>query len=125
MAIRAHEGAPPAVALPDEAPQQLWDAPGASCHRRAGLHAEALLLEVREVVAHRPRVDQRRVARGQRVAEQRLRPTQVLVLGLRDGQPHVVLARGRGRHPAATRVLYVRLTLPGRGGIARHAVATV
>jgi hypothetical protein len=104
MTVCAHERAAAAVALPHLADRAPWGSAGHARLRaivpahvisgtsQSRLTPRTLLLEMRDVVLHGTRVDQRRVARRHRVAEQRLSLAQVVVLVLRDRQSHFVAA---------------------------------
>jgi hypothetical protein len=104
VTVRADERAVATVPLPDQADQWHRDPPPA-CRGRggAGLHAQPHLLEVRDEELHGLGVDERRVARRHRVAQERLRVAKVGVLFIRERKAGFVAARGRYKDSAAVR----------------------
>jgi hypothetical protein len=85
MPVGPDERAAATVSFPDQAHQRLGDPPPAcGGHGGTGLHAEPLLLEVRDEELHGTGVDDRRVARRHRMAKECLRLAQVGVFFIRE-----------------------------------------
>ena len=103
---RAHEGALPAIPLPDGALDLRRDVTrfgsgGPMARPRLGGRRELLPLELRDQRLERPREHGGHIPRRDQVAEQRLRVAQVVVLALAHGELHPKALRRQGLNPGA------------------------